>query len=161
MSLVTYTAQMCEHVNEHLSVNEKLLLEVAPTTLRLVLIIRSFQFSSAFPPRCRIWFSRFHSFTFSRKRNIFFLCPWTLTCELDVALVKMNHCAEVKGHFVQQLSGEHTHTADRLQYVDHKVLDHKVVGTMLMKCIEFPLVENCFTRTVYSPASCCAWKSVD
>ena len=49
-------------------------LEVAPTTLRLVLLIYNFQFRSAFPPRWRNRFFQFHSFLLS---------PWTLTYVLD------------------------------------------------------------------------------
>jgi len=35
--------------------------------LRLVLLIYSFRFRSAFPPRCRNWFSQFHKFTLSHS----------------------------------------------------------------------------------------------
>ena len=42
-------------------------LEVASTTLRLMLLIFSFEFISAFHPHRRVWFSS----TFSRKVNVF------------------------------------------------------------------------------------------
>jgi len=52
-------------------------LEVAPTTLRLMLLLCSFDLRSAFPLCFRVCpVSLFH---FQPKRNIFLLWPWTLT----------------------------------------------------------------------------------
>jgi len=71
---------------------EKPSLEVAPTTLRLVLLIYSLHFRSAFPPfpQSRVY-SGFASFslTFSRKKEHFppvtlELLPMTLTYELEL-----------------------------------------------------------------------------
>ena len=43
----------------------------------------------------------------------------TLTLEVDLHKVKMNHYVKyVKGHFVRKLSSEHTDTRTML-YVDH------------------------------------------
>jgi len=76
------------------------LLEVAPTALRLVLLIYSFQFRSAFAPRCRNWFSRF-TLTFSWKGTLSLrdleLWPMTLTHVLDVDKAKMKHSAKCLG----------------------------------------------------------------
>jgi len=60
----------------HQSKPVKLSHEVAPTSLRLVLLMCSFQFRSAFPPHCRIGFPSF-SLTFSRKGNV-------SACDLDL-----------------------------------------------------------------------------
>jgi len=107
-------------------------LEVAPTTAA----IYSFQWMSAFPSRCRIWFSQFHSFTLKRKGAFSFcdleLLPTTLTHELDVDRVKVNYRAKCQSHSVRQLSCEHTHThthtdaEDRLQHLVHKMVRRKL-----------------------------------
>jgi len=58
-------------------------LEVEPTTLRLMLFIYSFQFSSAFPPTCSNWFSQFHSLS-AEKKTFFVSWSWTLTRDLEL-----------------------------------------------------------------------------
>jgi len=59
--------------------------EVAPIILLLALLIYSFHFRSAFPARCRNWFSQFQCFTLSRKNGTFSSppSPSTLTYDLD------------------------------------------------------------------------------
>jgi len=60
----------------------------------------------------------------------------TLTYEYYTDRVKLNHHARYhtsKGHFIRQLSSEHTHadtnTTDRLHYLDHKVTSSDVFSS--------------------------------
>ena len=86
------------------TLKEKNHLHNVPTTLRLVLFIYSFQFSSGFPPSLSNLV--FAVSLFSRKHEIWLV---TLTYKLDIDRVKANHHASYlgQGHFVQQLSHEH------------------------------------------------------
>jgi len=71
---------------------EKHLVEVTTTTLWLALLIYSFQYRSAFQPRCQNWFSP-SSLSLSAKKNIFILWPWPLTYKLDPGRVNVNRYA--------------------------------------------------------------------
>ena len=116
---------------------EKPSLEVVPTTLRLVLLIYSFQFRSAFlPPNRRppaslhCCLPGFPNFAFTTEKGTFSssdleLSPTSLTDESDLDRAKMNHRAKclpqrlftskvmVRTH---RQTDRHTdrHTADRL-----------------------------------------------
>jgi len=68
--------------NNFSNVLEKPSLEVAPTTLRLMLLTYSCKFTSGFRAHCRNWLSSF-TFSFSRKRITSHHWPWTLTYNPD------------------------------------------------------------------------------
>jgi len=92
-------------------------LEVATTTLRLVLFIYSFWLRSAFLARCRNWFSQFHfhfqllkghftfvNLNFDLYRDVWTWLRWTIMPNIYV-----------KSHFDRNLSSKHRHTDTQTQ----------------------------------------------
>ena len=76
-------------------------LEVEPTTLRLMLFIYSFQFSSAFPPTCSNWFSQFHSLSAEKKHFLSRdLELWPVTLSYDQNRVETNHRVKYLGQLI-------------------------------------------------------------
>jgi len=64
------------------------------------------------------------------------LRPTTLTCELDLFRVKMNHCTRClrRRSFCSTVivrTQTQTHTADRLHHLDHRVIDSQLVLVLL------------------------------
>ena len=102
-------------------------LEVAQTTLRLVLLIYSFQLRCAFSSRSRHWLLPI-SLTFSRKRKTFIPWPWNF--DLWPWPTNMTHIygqdeppCRTAGSKSISFHCYHTnrHTSDRLQHLDHKL----------------------------------------
>ena len=74
----------------------------------------TFQFRPAFTSGYRKLFSQF--FTFSQNMNIILLWPWTLTHDLDLGRVKVNHYAKHLGRltlFESYCLNTYTYARDR------------------------------------------------
>lgn len=103
-------------------------LEVARTTLRLVLLILSFQFRPAFPHVAGIGFPTSTPSLLADKGTFFSfylkLGPVTLTYKCDLDRNMINHYAKYPGQTVMVQTHTDKHTTDRLQQPDHGVVSN-------------------------------------